>query len=122
MQQIKQRVELKLTRTGHSIGQNVTIARSFWARTKGLLGHSQLLPGQGLLIPHCQMVHMFGMRFAIDVIFCSSANQVIALQPNLQPWRTSLYARSSDYVIELPTSSIASSGVRCGDYLTLNYH
>ena len=42
------------------------LATTLWKRTKGLLGRAGLADDEGLWIP-TSSIHMFGMRFAIDV-------------------------------------------------------
>lgn len=52
-------------------------------RTRGLLGRDSMEPGEALAFPRCRQVHMFGMKFAIDVLFLDKANRVVHLEPDL---------------------------------------
>src|SRR6185437_13252069 len=69
------------------LGTRIFIADTFLSRLVGLLGHRRLEPGTGLLIQPSSGVHMFGMRFAIDVVALDRQNRVYAVWPNLRPWR-----------------------------------
>lgn len=41
------------------------VARTPWARLAGLLGTSDLLPHEALLIPRCRSVHTYGLRIPV---------------------------------------------------------
>ena len=47
----------------------VEIADTFWRRFRGLMGRSDIAPAHALLIFPCSGVHMFFMRFAVDVVY-----------------------------------------------------
>jgi len=63
------------------------IANGFAARAKGLIGRDSLPPDTGLLIPKCNCIHTFFMRFAIDATFLDSRNCVVKVVRNIPPWR-----------------------------------
>ncbi len=56
-------------------------------RTRGLLGRSGLPAGELMLIPHCSMIHTFGMLFAVDVLFTDKHGCVRKIVRNLAPGR-----------------------------------
>lgn len=68
-------------------GLQVVLAQSFWARMVGLLGQRGLAPDHALLIAPCNNVHTWCMRFAIDVVFLDRDGVVLAVVPELAPWR-----------------------------------
>ena len=68
-------------------GVTAEVARSFWARTRGLIGRRGLSPGQGLLILRCNAIHTFFMRFAIDATFYDRQGRVVKMVRNIRPWR-----------------------------------
>ena len=68
-------------------GVEVEVAETFAARAKGLIGRGGLEPGHGLLIPHCNCIHTFFMRFPIDVIFLDGNGAVVKAVRNIPPWR-----------------------------------
>ena len=47
-------------------------------RTKGLLGRAGMADDEGLWIP-TSSIHMFGMRFAIDVVYADREGRVLKL-------------------------------------------
>ncbi len=82
--------------TKECIVSHVEIADSFLTRMRGLLGRKGLLKDQGLLITHCNSIHMMFMRFPIDVIFLNKDNVVVGLCHNIKPYRlSSIYLKAS---------------------------
>lgn len=89
------------------------------ARTRGLLDRDALEPGEALVISPCNSVHMFGMRFPLDVLFVDADGRVLRVIEDLRPRQlTRIYLRAR-HTIELPVGVIASSGTRPGDQLDL---
>ncbi len=89
------------------------------ARAKGLLDRDALADGEGLVISPCNSVHMFGMRFALDVLFVDRDGVVVRAIEDLRPGqftRIHLHARRA---IELPVGVIAATGTVAGDQLDL---
>ena len=58
-------------------GVTAEVARSFWARLKGLIGRQSLPPGRGLLILKCNAIHTFFMRVPIDATFYDREDRVV---------------------------------------------
>ena len=86
------------------------------ARTRGLLGRDGLERGGGMLIDHAGSVHMFFMRFPIDVVFLSRDHTVVGVRHRLRPWRVAA-ARRAVASLELPAGRAAEAGVEKGDRL-----
>ncbi|MFB3918934.1 hypothetical protein BU251_00075 [Candidatus Velamenicoccus archaeovorus] len=75
--------------SGKMLADKITIADSFGARAKGLLGKIGLEDGRGLLIRPCSSIHMFFMKFPIDVLFLAKDGRIIKIVKGLKPWRLS---------------------------------
>jgi uncharacterized membrane protein (UPF0127 family) len=103
---------------GTLLGQHIAMASTFWTRLKGLLGTTHLSPGQGLFITPCNSIHMFGMKYAIDVLFLDAAMRVIQVVPNLQPGQTAS-CRGSAHVLELPAGVARATNTKAHDTLQL---
>jgi uncharacterized protein len=88
------------------------------ARMRGLLGRDSLEPGGGMLINPSPSVHMFFMRFPIDVVFLDRSRTIVKIVHELRPWRTA-GARKAVAALELPAGTAARCGLREGDTLTL---
>jgi uncharacterized membrane protein (UPF0127 family) len=103
------------------LADHAELARSFFARGRGLMGQATLPAGYALIIYPEWSIHTFFMRIAIDVLFVDSTHQVVgvreAMPPNrpfagVAPWR-------GQYVIEMPVGVISATGTAVGDQLVL---
>lgn len=101
-------------------GQNVTVingvrvrvARSMFARMRGLIGTDGLPPGEGLLIPHCNAIHTFFMSFAIDATFLDRHDRVVKVVRNIRPWRPFVWGGfRADKVVETASMLTADGGL-----------
>lgn len=63
------------------------VARTAWARMRGLLGRRGLPAGRGLLIPRCGAIHTVGMRFAIDARFYDARGRLTRAALGIRPGR-----------------------------------
>jgi uncharacterized protein len=101
---------------GTTLADRADIANTAETRNTGLLKHSSLEPGEGLWIVPCQSIHMFFMKFSIDVVFLNKQKKILKIRHDLGKWRIamSLGARS---VLELPAGTLAATGTAVGDQL-----
>jgi uncharacterized membrane protein (UPF0127 family) len=99
----------------------VIAERARWAvsgndRRKGLLGTSDLAPGEGLIIDRGYQVHTIGMRYSIDVLFCDKRWRVKHVVESMRPRRVTRLVLGARYVVELPAGAVAGTLSR-GDEL-----
>ena len=69
------------------------VATSMWSRMRGLLGRRSLDEGAGLLIDPCSSIHMFFMRFPIDVVYLNKED-VVVKHATVPIWRMSAGGRA----------------------------
>lgn len=100
------------------LARDLRVANTFLSRLKGLLGTSSLPEGQGLLISPCDSIHMFGMRYPIDVVFVTGEFQVIKVLHCFPPGKVASCPGSA-HVLELPAGILASTGTSPGDFLVI---
>lgn len=99
------------------LGERVHVADGWWTRLRGLLGRAPLEPGEGLLIVPSKGVHMYGMKYAIDVLLLDRGRHVLAAFQELQPGKRTPLFKRAHYALELPARTIDRSGTREGDVL-----
>jgi uncharacterized protein len=104
------------TAEGAVLCERCEVPRSAFARMRGLLGRSGLEPGAGMLIDAAPSVHMFFMRFPIDVVFLDRDRGVVGVRHGLRPWRVA-GARRAVAALELPAGAAAAAGIEEGDVL-----
>lgn len=95
------------------------VTKSFFERLLGLVGRKKISEGFGLVIKPCNSIHMFFMRFPIDVVFLDQENRVVYLISHLKPWRISKVVWCSQSVIELPIKAIEKTSTAIGDIIEL---
>jgi uncharacterized membrane protein (UPF0127 family) len=81
------------------LGVEVVVARSFWARLRGLALRRR--PGAPLLIPRCRSVHTFGMRFPLHLVWLDRHGRVVGLDRSVPPNRLRT-GRDAAAVLEVP--------------------
>jgi uncharacterized protein len=104
------------TADGTVVCERCEIPESAFGRARGLLGRDGLEPEHGMLIDRAGSVHMFFMRFAIDVVFLARDRTVVGVRHRLAPWRVAA-ARHAVASLELPAGRAAEVGVERGDVL-----
>ena len=96
---------------------NIVVARSFWARFKGLMLSSPLPADQALLIPRCASVHTFFMRYALDLVYLDRHGAVVKLARDVRPWRMSWGGSGATQILEMAAGGIERHGVQVGDVM-----
>jgi uncharacterized membrane protein (UPF0127 family) len=100
------------------------LARSFWARGRGLMGRASLPDSYALIIWPESSIHTFFMRVPIDVLFVDRSDTVVGLREAMPPSRpfAGVAPWRGRYVIEMPAGVIAATGTVLGDQLALEPH
>ena len=91
-------------------------------QSRGLLGRDGLEPGTGLLFENGRFtpmmwMHMFFMRFAIDIVFLDRAGKVAKIDRNLKPWRVSSMVFGARRALELQAGAADGSATQVGDQI-----
>ena len=97
------------------LGSRVAVADRWWQRTRGFLGRAEPVPGEGILLSPCRAVHMWGMGFALDVVFLDREGVVEAVYPALRPRGMTKFHRRAEYAVELPAGVVQETGTVPGD-------
>jgi uncharacterized membrane protein (UPF0127 family) len=85
----------------------VFVAGTFRARLLGLAWVTDLPDDCGLLIPGCNSIHTFGMRFALDVAFLGSDGAVLREVKGVPPRRV-VRCRGASAVLERRAANLES--------------
>jgi uncharacterized protein len=102
---------------GVVLGTRIAVADRWWLRLRGLLGRSELSPGEGLLLRPCKAIHMAGMAFPLDVGFLDAEGRLIAMYPDLPPRGRTRWHLRARQALELPAGTFAATGSDLGDVL-----
>ncbi len=101
------------------IATKVELADSFLSRGLGLMGRRSLRESGGLILYPNNNIHMFFMRFPIDVIFADRQHQIVGIRHSFKPWRPFAAARNARYSIELTAGILHTTGTELGDRLEI---
>ena len=83
----------------------VEFADNFFKRLRGLMFRRRLESGCGLLLAPCNSVHMFFMRFAIDVIYLDENFCIKKIVQDLTPWLGISFCFGAWGALELPSGA-----------------
>jgi uncharacterized membrane protein (UPF0127 family) len=90
---------------------------------RGLLGRDRLEAGEGMLfhagILPIMWMHMFFMRFAIDIVFLDGSGRVLKIDHRLKPWRVSSLVLGARRALEVEAGAAAASRTEVGDEIVL---
>jgi uncharacterized membrane protein (UPF0127 family) len=109
---------VNLTR-GTIVATRMAVADTAKTRNKGLLNRESLSAGEGLWIVPCQAIHMFFMRFPIDLVYIDGKRRVRKVRSRVAPWRISV-CLSAHSVLELPAGVVRNTMTVRGDTLEIS--
>ncbi|MCM2323545.1 MAG: DUF192 domain-containing protein [Oligoflexia bacterium] len=101
------------------------MAERYFDRLRGLIGRRTLQPGEAMLFPRCNDIHMWFMSVPLDVVFLREEKgggapvyRVTSIREGIRPWRP-LPVRDgrADVTLELPMGSVQRCGIEEGDRL-----
>ncbi|MDQ6695503.1 MAG: DUF192 domain-containing protein [Chloroflexota bacterium] len=119
---------MQLLNTMHILNEtrNTTMAGSarrannFLARGRGLMFTPVLPAGDGLVIEPCNSIHMFFMRYPLDIVFLDKQGAVTFMYRGIKPWRVGRIVSGAHLAIELPEGVISASGTQLGDLISVD--
>jgi len=108
----------------NSLGEH-DFANSFVSRLLGLMFKEDLQRGLILKLPKSRSrkgsaIHMFFMRFPLDIVFIDSNKKVVDMI-SIEPWKTYTPLAPARYVIEMEKGTINKFNIEIGDELDFTY-
>ena len=93
-------------------------------RGRGLVGRDGLEAGAGMLFDAGRLqpfmwMHMFFMRFSIDIVFLDAGGRVLKINHRLKPWRLSSIVIGARRAIEVAAGAAAASRTEPGDLIAI---
>ena len=105
------------TQRNRELGTRIVLADGWLARLRGMIGRPAPKSGEGLLLTPCRSIHMYGMRFPLDVAFLDADGRVVATYPSLRPGSRPRWHPRALHALELPVGTLQESGTVVGDVL-----
>ena len=109
---------LRNRRNGQLLASTLEPALDSKSRNRGLLGRDYFEAGSALIIAPCSSIHMFFMKFPIDVVFTARDGKVLKVVPQVRPWRIAIKTGAFS-AIELPAGAAALADTKAGDVLEI---
>lgn len=103
-----------LANTDCSVSLTVEIARSWWARFKGLMLRAPLDEGRGLYLEKTNSIHMCFMRFAIDAVYFDGEGRVVKVVPHLASWLGLSACLRAKGCLEMKAGEVNRLGIQVG--------
>lgn len=116
------RVRVVNRERGTELGDRVRVADRWWPRLRGMIGRPPPRAGEGLLITESRGVHMWWMKYPLDVAILDDEGTVVALYPELAPGTRTKLHRRGRFALELPAGALESTGTSVGDTLSWEEH
>lgn len=107
----------RVTCNGREVLSRCSYSPSWRFRMKGLLGRDHLAEDEGLWLKPCCSIHMFFMKFPIDVIFLNRENHVIRIFSSLKPWQVTPVVWKAHSVLEIQANLARKFPLHKGDTL-----
>lgn len=101
------------------LSDHAELADTFLGRMRGLLGRSTFAEGEAMVITHCNSIHMFFMKFPIDVIFLDQDFRVVGEERHIRPFMMSPVYWTSERVVELPAGTLERTGTSIGNIIEI---
>ena len=101
------------------VARRVMLADTWWARLRGMMGRPEPAAGEGMLLAPCRSVHMYWMKYPLDVAFLAPDGRVVATYHGLAPSRRSKWHSDADRALELKAGTLATTQTEVGDRLEL---
>jgi uncharacterized membrane protein (UPF0127 family) len=109
-------VAVRNMRTLQLLGDHIQVADSFWLRFRGLMGTASLDPGEGMLFPRTNSIHMFFMRYPLTIVYLSKDMKVLR-SVVVKPWSIGPILLKAQWVLELP--DISQADIQTGDTVSI---
>lgn len=102
---------------GTLLGNRILLVDSWLGRLRGFLGRPEPRRGEGILLVPCSAVHMYGMKFPLDLVFLNGDGIAVEIVRNLQPWERTKRVGEARSVLEVSRGTIDSTATEVGDRL-----
>lgn len=84
----------------------IDLCSTFFKRLRGYMFQREQGPNEGKWLTPCNGVHMFFMKFPLDILFIDKENHIVAMYANVQPWSKPISVKHAFATIELPAGTI----------------
>lgn len=95
---------MKLFYKGNLLSEDISIAKTYYTRLRGLMFYKDIRKNEGLFFPNCNWIHSFFMFFNIDVLYLDKDFKVVKIIKNLRPFKLVAPVFKAKHLIEFKSS------------------
>ncbi len=103
---------------GKIVAEEVKVADSFWTKFRGLMFRKNFKCGEAMVFdfkkPARYSIHMFFVRFPIDLVYLDGSSKVVEIREGIRPWRFYRPKSKSSSLMELPAGTVEKFGIKIG--------
>ena len=111
--------QIKIINDSSSVVIDGSLADGFITRFRGLMFKKSIPDGWGLMIVPCNQIHMFNMRFPIDVVYISKEGKIVFIDKNVPKGKVCKAVKQAHCVLELNAGTAEGLGLNIGNTLTV---
>ncbi len=104
---------------GDALARRVMLADTWWTRLRGMMGRPEPAADEGMLLAPCRSVHMYWMKYPLDIAFLAPDGRIVATYHGLAPSSRSKRHGDADRALELKAGTLAAKRAEVGDRLEL---
>ena len=110
---------ISIARDSEVLFPRTSCAARFTSRLRGLMFYPTYPNFDGLLLIPCHEIHMFWMKFPLDLVYLSSEGRILTTVANLAPGKLGPKIKETMAVLELPVGTVARYGLKNDESLEI---
>ena len=110
---------MKLSVGGRPVTSNIKIARGFLTRLIGLTSWKRPEKELAFVLPGCNGIHTFFMKFPLDVIMLNKEGEVVLIKEGMKPNRA-VFSFKAETIVEFMAGVVKKNRIRQGDRVRIS--
>lgn len=101
------------------IAENPLVCATIWSKAKGFMFTRKYQQPLLFIFSKEQYVplHMYFVRFSLDILYINSKQQIVEIKENLKPWQFYHPKQKAMYVVELKQGVVKEKKIDVGDVI-----
>lgn len=99
------------------LAENPKVCATPWSKAKGFMFTKKYQQPLLFIFSKEQYVplHMYFVRFSLDILYLNSKQQIVEIKENLKPWQFYHPRKKAMYVLELKQGTVKEKKIDVGD-------
>lgn len=102
------------------IAERVGVCTSLWSKAKGFMFVKNYQMPLLFIFPREQYIplHMYFVRFPLDILYLNNQQEVVEIKENLKPWQFYHPKKKAKYVLELKQGTVKEKNIGPSDKIS----